>query len=52
MVERNAEKVKADMPSLVAKRVSPHSIRHVTATHGISAFLVEEIYAAFNCPAP
>ncbi len=33
VVERCALKAKVDMPSLAAKRVSPHSIRHTTATH-------------------
>lgn len=37
LVERYAEKVKAKMPSLAAKRVSPHSIRHSTATHLLRA---------------
>ncbi len=37
LVERNAEKIKAEMPSLAAKRVSPHSIRHATATHLLRA---------------
>lgn len=37
LVERYAIKVKADMPSLAAKRVSPHSIRHSTATHLLRA---------------
>jgi integrase/recombinase XerD len=33
VVERYARKAKADTPSLASKRVSPHSIRHSTATH-------------------
>jgi integrase/recombinase XerD len=33
LVERYAIKARIDTPSLVAKRVSPHSIRHSTATH-------------------
>ncbi len=33
VVERCALKAQVDMPSLAAKRVSPHSIRHTTATH-------------------
>lgn len=33
VVERHALKAQVDMPSLAAKRVSPHSIRHSTATH-------------------
>jgi len=37
MVERHANKVSAWMPSLKAKRVSPHTIRHTTATHLLRA---------------
>jgi site-specific recombinase XerD len=37
LVERYAHKVKIDMPSLASKRVSPHSIRHSTAAHLLSA---------------
>jgi integrase/recombinase XerD len=33
VVERYAVKARANMPSLASKRVSPHSIRHSTATH-------------------
>lgn len=33
LVERYVEKVSAKMPGLAAKQVSPHSIRHTTATH-------------------
>jgi site-specific recombinase XerD len=33
LVERYAAKVTAEMPSLASKRVSPHTIRHTTATH-------------------
>jgi integrase len=33
VVERYAIKARANMPSLASKRVSPHSIRHSTATH-------------------
>lgn len=37
MVERHAIKVQAAMPSLATKRVSPHTIRHSTATHLLRA---------------
>lgn len=37
MVERYARQVSATMPGLAAKRVSPHSIRHTTATHLLRA---------------
>ena len=37
MVERNAFKLRAKFPALVTKRVSPHSIRHSTATHLLRA---------------
>jgi integrase/recombinase XerD len=33
MVERYAVKVATNMPSVAKKRVSPHTIRHTTATH-------------------
>lgn len=33
VVERYAHKAQVDTPSLATKRVSPHSIRHSTATH-------------------
>jgi site-specific recombinase XerD len=33
LVERYALKVATDMPSVAKKRVSPHTIRHTTATH-------------------
>ncbi len=33
LVERHVLKVQVQMPSLTRKRVSPHSIRHTTATH-------------------
>jgi integrase/recombinase XerD len=32
-VKRHVLKVQVQMPSLTTKRVSPHSIRHTTATH-------------------
>jgi integrase/recombinase XerD len=37
LVERYAAKLSARMPSLAAKRVSPHTIRHTTATHLLRA---------------
>ena len=37
LVERTANKAQASTPSLAAKRVSPHSIRHSTATHMLRA---------------
>jgi integrase/recombinase XerD len=37
LVERYVRKVQVKMPSLAAKRVSPHSIRHTTATHLLRA---------------
>lgn len=37
MVERHALKAQVDKPSLSAKHVSPHSIRHSTATHLLRA---------------
>ncbi len=37
MVERNAAKLLAKFPELATKRVSPHSIRHTTATHLLRA---------------
>jgi len=37
LVERSADKVQVQMPSLAAKRVSPHTIRHTTATHLLRA---------------
>jgi integrase/recombinase XerD len=37
MVERYAKKAGAKMPSLVNKRVSPHTIRHSTACHLLRA---------------
>ena len=33
LVERSAARAAAQVPSLAAKRVSPHTIRHTTATH-------------------
>jgi len=33
LVERTAAKAQRTMPSLASKRVSPHSVRHSTATH-------------------
>ena len=37
MVTRHAARVTTQMPELGAKRVSPHSIRHTTATHLLRA---------------
>ena len=37
MVERYVGKVSAKMPALATKRVSPHSLRHTTATHLLRA---------------
>lgn len=37
LVERYVERVSAKMPGLAAKRVSPHSIRHTSATHLLRA---------------
>jgi integrase/recombinase XerD len=37
LVERYADKAQVQMPSLAAKRVSPHSVRHTTATHLLRA---------------
>lgn len=37
LVERNASAVATKMPSLKKKRVSPHTIRHTTATHLLRA---------------
>jgi integrase/recombinase XerD len=37
MVERYVAKAKARLPSLAAKRISPHTIRHTTATHLLRA---------------
>jgi integrase/recombinase XerD len=37
MVERYAGKAQAKMPSLASKRVSPHTIRHSTASHLLRA---------------
>ena len=36
-MERYAAKVAAKMPSVATKRVSPHTIRHTTATHLLRA---------------
>lgn len=37
LIDRYVRRIQAQMPSLTAKRVSPHSIRHTTATHLLRA---------------
>ena len=37
MVERYVQRLQTQIPSLLSKRVSPHSIRHTTATHLLRA---------------
>jgi len=37
MVERHAKNVSLTMPELAKKRVSPHTVRHSTATHLLRA---------------
>jgi site-specific recombinase XerD len=37
LVERHVRKLSQGMPSLTAKRISPHTIRHTTATHLLRA---------------
>jgi len=37
MVERYVKRVSAKLPGLATKRVSPHSLRHTTATHLLRA---------------
>ena len=37
MVERHVKRVSATLPGLATKRVSPHSLRHTTATHLLRA---------------
>jgi integrase/recombinase XerD len=37
LVQRTAAKVRITLPALASKRVSPHSIRHSTATHMLSS---------------
>src|SRR5678815_2237606 len=37
VVERYVQKLETQLPSLLSKRVSPHSIRHTTATHLLRA---------------
>jgi integrase/recombinase XerD len=37
MVERYVQQIMGRMPSLAGKRVSPHTIRHTTATHLLRA---------------
>jgi site-specific recombinase XerD len=37
VVERYVQRLQTQIPSLLSKRVSPHSIRHTTATHLLRA---------------
>ena len=37
VIQRYVQRIQTQMPSLVSKRVSPHSIRHTTATHLLRA---------------
>ena len=37
LVERHAQRASARVPSLKTKRISPHSVRHTTATHLLRA---------------
>ena len=37
MIERYVRRVSDQLPSLITKRVSPHTIRHTTATHLLRA---------------
>ena len=37
MVKRYVQKVEHQLPSITKKRVSPHTIRHTTATHLLRA---------------
>ncbi len=37
MVKRYVQKIEAQLPSITKKRVSPHTIRHTTATHLLRA---------------
>ena len=37
MIERYVQRARPTMPSLATKRVSPHTIRHTTATHLLRA---------------
>lgn len=37
LVERYADKLSERMPSMAVKRISPHTIRHTTATHLLRA---------------
>src|SRR4051812_21369944 len=37
MIERYVQRTLSGMPSLAAKQISPHSIRHTTATHLLRA---------------
>ena len=37
LIQRYVQRIQTQMPSLLSKRVSPHSIRHTTATHLLRA---------------
>jgi site-specific recombinase XerD len=37
MIERYVQRTLPGMPSLAAKQISPHTIRHTTATHLLRA---------------
>lgn len=51
LVERTAAKVQSTMPTLADKRVSPHSIRHSTATHLLSSGVEINTVRAWLCHA-
>lgn len=37
LVARHVKKISQELPSIVKKRISPHTIRHTTATHLLQA---------------
>ena len=49
MVERYAARVARKMPSVATKRVSPHTIRHTTATHLLRAGVDINTIRAWLC---